>query len=72
MRSSYRTILSLSLANSEIQKLLSPFSLISRDLLACGASTAAKSLSPDSEALAHVHMFERYVVYTFFSPCHFN
>jgi hypothetical protein len=40
-----RTILLLVLTNSEVQKLLSDFSLISRDLLARGASKAADSLA---------------------------
>jgi hypothetical protein len=66
------TIHSLILTNSEVWKLLSDFSLIGHDLLAHGVSKAAESLCPDLGALVRVHMFKRYVVYLFSSPCHFN
>ena len=49
-----RTILSLILTDSEVRKLLSDFSLISRDLLSYSATKFADTLRPDPEALARV------------------
>ena len=49
-----RTILSLILTNSEVRKLLSDFSLISRDLLSYSATKVADTLRPDPEALSRV------------------
>ncbi|KZT25454.1 hypothetical protein NEOLEDRAFT_1133378 [Neolentinus lepideus HHB14362 ss-1] len=49
-----RTLLTLVLANSEVRKLLSDFSVIGRDLLAKGAAKAATHIGPDQERLAQV------------------